>query len=484
MERRKRTWEKTYKYVLWELGFLSQITTVNPATEKDIATYDVMGKDSVFDLVRKAQIAFPKWKRDYEERRVHIYNLVEYLKKNKKELAGVATAEMGKVLKESIGEVEKCAWALEFYADHGDVFLSDEVLNTDARKSFLTFEPLGAIGSIMPWNFPYWQALRFAAPCLMAGNVIVMKPSRVTLQSGLEIEKAFTESGIPEGIFQTVVGSVDSANHLIDSDVNAVTFTGSTNAGAKVGQRAARNLKKCVLELGGSDPFIVLDDAKVEKAAEGAVKGRFINCGQSCVASKRFFVSKNVAEEFIEAFIKKASQLRVGNPALLETDIGPLSSKDSLDTISGIVEDAKEKGAEILLGGSQMDRDGFFYKPTILSNIEPNMRIVKEETFGPVAPITIVEDENEAIRFANDIEFGLGASIWTKNLQKAEKISRRIESGIVSVNNVVVSDPRIPFGGIKHSGFGRELSRYGMLEFVNIKSVRFYDDLVHHHYVE
>ena len=391
---------------------------------------------------------------------------------------------MGKTLKESIGEVEKCAWVLEFYADHGDSFLSDEVLNTDARKSFLTFEPLGVIGSIMPWNFPYWQALRFAAPCLMAGNVIVMKPSRVTLQSGLEIEKAFTESGIPDGIFQTVVGSVDSANHLIDSDVNAVTFTGSTNAGAKVGERAAMNLKKCVLELGGSDPFIVLDDAIIEKAAEGAVKGRFINCGQSCVASKRFFVGKNIAKEFIELFIKKTSELKVGDPTSIETDIGPLSSIDGLETISGIVEDAKEKGAEILLGGSKVEGDGFFYKPTILTNVKPNMRIANEETFGPVAPITIVENESEAIKLANDVEFGLGASIWTKDLSKADKMSRRIESGIVSVNNVVVSDPRIPFGGIKHSGFGRELSRYGMLEFVNIKSVRFYDNLVHHHYVE
>ncbi|MEK6932106.1 MAG: aldehyde dehydrogenase family protein, partial [Thermoproteota archaeon] len=358
---------------------------------------------------------------------------------------------------------------------------ADEVLNTDARKSFLTFEPLGVIGSIMPWNFPYWQALRFAAPCLMAGNVIVMKPSRVTMQSGIEIEKAFTESGIPDGIFQTVIGSVESANHLIDSDVNAVTFTGSTDAGAKVGQRAAMNLKKCVLELGGSDPFIVLDDAIIEKAAEGAVKGRFINCGQSCVASKRFFVGKNIAKDFIELFIKKASQLKVGNPTLIETDIGPLSSKGSLETISGIVEDAKEKGAEILLGGSEIDGKGYFYQPTILTNVKPNMRIAKEETFGPVAPITIVENESEAVRLANDTEFGLGASIWTKDLAKAEKISRRIESGIVSVNNVVISDPRIPFGGIKHSGFGRELSRYGMLEFVNIKSVRFYDNLSHHH---
>lgn len=463
---------------------MSQISTVNPATGEEISKFNSMSKEEVFNLVGKAKRAFPEWKKDYEKRRSYVYNLVEYLKKHKVELAKVATTEMGKALKESIGEVEKCAWALEFYADHGDSFLSDEVLNTDARKSFLTFEPLGVIGSIMPWNFPYWQALRFAAPCLMAGNVIVMKPSRVTMQSGIEIEKAFTEAGIPDGIFQTVVGSVESANHLIDSDVNAVTFTGSTNAGAKVGERAAMNLKKCVLELGGSDPFIVLDDALLEKAAEGAVKGRFINCGQSCVASKRFFVGKNIAEDFIELFIKKASKLKVGDPTSMETDIGPLSSKDSLETISGIVEDAKEKGAEILLGGSQIESKGYFYQPTILTNVKPNMRIAKEETFGPVAPITVVENESEAIKFANDIEFGLGASIWTQDLAKAEKMSRRIESGIVSVNNVVISDPRIPFGGIKHSGFGRELSRYGMLEFVNIKSVRFYDNLTHHHYVE
>ncbi|PIW32989.1 MAG: succinate-semialdehyde dehydrogenase [Nitrosopumilales archaeon CG15_BIG_FIL_POST_REV_8_21_14_020_37_12] len=463
---------------------MSQLSTKNPATGEDIARYNVMGKEEVFQLVGKAKRAFPEWKKDYEKRRSYIYNLVEYLKKHKTELAKIATSEMGKALKESIGEVEKCAWALEFYADHGDSFLSDEVLNTDARKSFLTFEPLGVVGSIMPWNFPYWQALRFAAPCLMAGNVIVMKPSRITMQSGIEIEKAFTESGIPDGVFQTVVGSVESANHLIDSDVNAVTFTGSTNAGAKVGERAAINLKKCVLELGGSDPFIVLDDAIIEKAAEGAVKGRFINCGQSCVASKRFFVGKNIAEDFIELFIKKASQLKVGDPTSLETDVGPLSSKDGLETISGIVEDAKEKGAEILLGGSKIDGNGYFYQPTILTNIKPNMRIANEETFGPVAPITVVDNESEAIKLANDTEFGLGASIWTQDLAKAEKMSRRIESGIVSVNNVVISDPRIPFGGIKHSGFGRELSRYGMLEFVNIKSVRFYDNLTHHHYVE
>ena len=463
---------------------MGQITTINPSTGEEITKFTTMDKNQVFDLVGKAKRAYPEWKKDYEKRRSYVYNLVEYLIKNKIKLAKVATSEMGKPLKESIGEIEKCAWALEFYADHGDSFLSDEVLNTDARKSFLSFEPLGVIGSIMPWNFPYWQALRFAAPCLMAGNVIVMKPSRVTMQSGIEIEKAFMESGIPDGIFQTVVGSVDSANHLIDSDVNAVTFTGSTNAGAKVGERAARHLKKCVLELGGSDPFIVLDDAIIDKAAEGAVKGRFINCGQSCVASKRFFVGKNIAKDFIELFIKKASQLKIGDPMNMETDLGPISSKDGFETISGIVEDAKEKGAEILLGGSKIEGKGFFYEPTILTNVKPNMRIANEETFGPIAPITIVENESEAIKLANDSEFGLGASIWTKDLAKADKMSRRIESGIVSVNNVVISDPRIPFGGIKHSGFGRELSRYGMLEFINLKSVRFYDNLTHHHYVE
>ena len=420
---------------------MTQITTVNPATEEQIASYDPMSKERVSRLVEKARRAFPEWKKDFERRRGNVYNLVQYLNKNKTKLAKIATAEMGKPINESIGEVEKCAWALEFYADHASSFLAEEILNTDARKSFITFEPLGVIGSIMPWNFPYWQGLRFAAPCLMAGNTIIMKPSRITTQCGIEIEKAFIDSGFSEGIFQTLIGSVESANHLIDSDVNAITFTGSTHAGSKVAERTSANLKKCVLELGGSDPFIVLEDATIDKAVEGAVKGRFINCGQSCIASKRFFVVKNVADEFIEKFVKKASELKVGDPTKTETNIGPLSSNESLETISGIVEDAKEKGAEILLGGSEIDGKGYFYQPTIMKNIIPEMRIAKEETFGPVAPITIVDNEREAILLANDIEFGLGASIWTENLTKAEQLSRKIESGIVSVNNVVISDP-------------------------------------------
>ena len=463
---------------------MSQIITVNPATDEPISEHAAMEKEQVNQTVSRANRAFPEWKRSYESRQGYMYDLAEYLTKHKYELAEVATQEMGKTMKESIGEVEKCAKTMIYYADHGNSFLADEVLNTDARKSFLAFEPLGVVGSIMPWNFPYWQALRFAAPCLMAGNVIVMKPSKVTLQTGVEITKAFVEAGVPDGVFQALTGSVDTASHLIDSDVAAVTFTGSTKAGAIVGQRAAGRLKKCVLELGGSDPFIVLDDAIIDDAAEGAVKGRFINCGQSCVASKRFIVGKNIANEFIEQFTKNAAKLTVGDPTSMDTDIGPLSTKGGLETISNIVEDAKSKGANILLGGKQTGRRGCFYEPTIVTDIKPDMLLATEETFGPVAPITIVDDERDAINIANETEFGLGASIWTRDLTKAERLSRRIESGIVSVNNVVVSDPRIPFGGIKNSGFGRELSKHGMMEFVNIKSIRFYDNLTHHHYVE
>lgn len=460
------------------------ITTINPATGEPISTFESMSKDQVRAQVAKSRAAFSSWKNDLETRRAALYHLTDYLRKNKVRLAEMATKEMGKVLKEAISEVEKCAWALEFYADNGGTLLSDEILNTDARKSFVTFEPLGIIGSIMPWNFPYWQALRFAAPSLIAGNTIVMKPSSVTMQCGIEIEKACREAGVPDGVFQTLVGGSESANHLIESDVNAVTFTGSTKVGAMVGQKSASLLKKCVLELGGSDPFIVLEDANVEKAANGAIKGRFINCGQSCVASKRFFVSRKIAKDFIERFVHNTERLQVGDPMVIENDIGPLVNEEALENISSMVEDAKKKGAQILTGGNQIGNKGYFYKPTVLTGLTPEMRISNEETFGPVAPVTIFDDEKDAIRMANDSEYGLGASIWTDNLKKAEQLSKQIESGIVTVNNVVISDPRVPFGGIKQSGFGRELSKYGMLEFVNIKSIRFYDQLIHHHYVE
>ncbi|MGH9879039.1 MAG: aldehyde dehydrogenase family protein, partial [Nitrososphaerales archaeon] len=329
-------------------------------------------------------------------------------------------------------------------------------------------------------------ALRFAAPSLIAGNTIVLKPASATLQCGVEIENSFKNIGLPDGIFRTVVGDSSTAETLIDSDVNGVTFTGSVSVGAKVASRATGQWKKCVLELGGSDPFIVCADADIEKASSGAVKGRFINCGQSCIASKRFFAVKDVAKEFIEKFVQKTEKLIMGDPLSENTDIGPLVNKVALKNIESLVEDAVSKGGEVLTGGqpAKINGKGYFYKPTILSKISTEMRVAREEIFGPVAPITVVEDEREAIKHSNDSEYGLGASIWTEDLDRAEQLSRAVESGIVTVNNVVASDPRVPFGGVKKSGFGRELSRYGMLEFVNIKSIRFYDQLIHHHHVE
>lgn len=461
-----------------------KIKTINPATEEVLAEHEIMTKEQIKKTIKKARNAFQEWRKDTHKRASFLYAFAEELKKNREKLAKVATNEMGKAIKEARSEVEKCAWAMEFFADHGTVFTHDEVVNTDARKSFITFEPLGVIGSIMPWNFPYWQALRFAAPSLMVGNTIVLKPASATLQCGIEMAKAFHRIGLPDGVFQTLIGDSRVAEALIDSDVNAVTFTGSVPVGAKVAQRATSQLRKCVLELGGSDPFIVCEDVDVEKASSGAVKGRFINCGQSCIASKRFFVAKKVAKEFTEKFTEKTEKLRVGDPLSDDTDIGPLVNISSLKNIDALVKDAVSKGAEVLTGGKRIKSKGYFYSPTVLIKVSPKMRIAYEETFGPVAPITVVDDEMEAVKLANDSRFGLGASIWTQDLDKAEKLSKMVESGIVTVNNVVISDPRVPFGGIKNSGFGRELSRYGMLEFVNIKSVRFYDQLVHHHHVE
>ncbi len=460
------------------------IKSINPATEEVLAQYENITKEELTKIVKNAKTRFLDWKRDIKRRADFLHIFADVLRKNKQQLATVATREMGKAIKESLSEVEKCAWVMEFYADNGSVFLHDEVIHTDARKSFIAFEPIGVIGSIMPWNFPFWQALRFAAPSLMAGNTVVLKPASVTMRCGIEIENMFKKAGLPDGVFQTVVGNSTIAEQLIDSEVNAVTFTGSNAVGAKVAQRATGKIKKCVLELGGSDPFVVCSDADVEKASTGAVKGRFINCGQSCIASKRFFVTKNVAKEFIEKFIQKAEKLKVGDPTSEETDMGPLVNSEGLNKIEELVQDAVSKGAEILTGGKRLQSKGYFYGPTLLDKVTPKMRIGQEEVFGPVAPITVVENEMEAIKVSNESQFGLGASIWTQDLDKAEKLSRLVESGIVTVNNVVISDPRIPFGGVKQSGFGRELSRYGMLEFVNIKSVRFYDQLVINHHVE
>jgi len=462
----------------------NKIEIVNPATEEIIQEYEIITKEQIDDRVKKAQNTFQGWKKDASKRTDLLHDFANELRKDKENLAMTATNEMGKAIKEARSEVEKCAWVLEYYADNGQILSTDEVVNTDARKTVIKFQPIGVIGSIMPWNFPYWQALRFAAPSLMVGNTIVLKPASATMQCGIEIEKAFNKAGFPDGVFQTLVGDSTIAESLIDSDINAVTFTGSIPVGAKVAQRATSQLKKTVLELGGSDPFIVCEDADVEKASSGAVKGRFINCGQSCIASKRFIVVKKVANEFIEKFVQKVERLKVGDPLSDDTDVGPLVNASGLKKIDSQVKESVKEGAEVLTGGEQLGKKGYFYRPTVLKNVNPKMSIAQEEVFGPVAPIIVAGDEVEAIELANDSEYGLGASIWTQDLDKAETLSSSVESGIVSVNNVVASDPRVPFGGVKKSGFGRELSRYGMLEFVNIKSVRLYDQLIHNHYVE
>src|SRR5919201_171528 len=353
-----------------------ELKTINPATEEILNEYEIISKEQVNEKVKKAQNAFSEWKKDIQKRAEYLYHVAHVFRQDKERLAKVITNEMGKAIKEARSEVEKCAWVMEYYADNGRVFVTDEVVNTDARKSIITFQPLGVIGSIMPWNFPYWQALRFASPSLMVGNTIVLKPASATMQCGIEIEKAFEKAGVPQPVFQTIVGDSTAAEMLIDSDgIRAVTFTGSIPGGAKVAQRATSQIKKTVLELGGSDPFIVCEDADIEKASNGAIKGRFINCGQSCIASKRFIVVKNVANEFIEKFVQKAEKLKVGDPLSDDTDIGPLVNASGLKKIDSQVTESVKEGAEVLAGGEPIGRKGYFYRPTVLKNVKPKMQI-------------------------------------------------------------------------------------------------------------
>jgi succinate-semialdehyde dehydrogenase/glutarate-semialdehyde dehydrogenase/succinyl-CoA reductase len=458
--------------------------TVNPATGKSLKRYKSSTKADVDKAVTKAKKAFEKWHQlSPAKRAIYVERTAKTLRAQKEKLARIVTQEMGKPIKESLPEVAKCAWALEYYSENGPKFLNPEVAKTDATDSYVSFEPLGVIGSIMPWNFPLWQCIRFAAPSLMVGNTTVFKPSSITPQSGLALQNAFESTGMIPGCFGIVLGSAQVANYLIESDTVAISFTGSVNAGQMVAQRASGQLKKFVLELGGSDPFIVLEDADIEASSTGAVAGRFINNGQSCIATKRIFVIRKVLDEFLERFVKKTKSLRVGDPLSPDTDIGPMVREDALKILDGQVKGSVRQGANVELGGERLRRKGSFYAPTILTNVTPEMRIMKEETFGPAVPVMGVKDENEAIRLANDSEFGLGASIWGTDTRRAEKVAREVSSGLVTVNNVVVSDPRMPFGGVRHSGIGRELSRYGMLEFTNMKSVRLYEKspLAHAH---
>ena len=451
---------------------MPKIETINPSTGKAIAAYDNESPEQVNRKVKAAREAFSKWKKlDLAERAEYMRRLGRVMRKNREEYARLVTEEMGKPVRQSLAEIEKCAWVCDYYAERAEVFLRDEIIPTEFRKSFVSFEPLGVVACIMPWNFPFWQVMRFAVPTLTAGNVGVLKHSSICLGSALKLEQAFRDAGFPENVFQSVIGDYRAGEALVQAKIDAISVTGSVNTGKRVAELASQDLKKFVLELGGSDPFVVLEDADLNQTAYMATQSRLLNTGQSCISAKRFIVVKEVADKFTKLFVENTQAEVVGDPLDSKTTVGPLVRDSQRQALAKQVEDARGKGGRILTGGQPIKREGFFYEPTIISNVNHEMEIVKEEVFGPAAPVIVVNSEEEAIREANDSEFGLGASIWTNNIERGIKLARQIESGIVSVNEMVKSDPRLPFGGIKKSGIGRELSEFGIREFVNIKSV-------------
>ncbi|MGI0023901.1 MAG: NAD-dependent succinate-semialdehyde dehydrogenase [Nitrososphaera sp.] len=451
---------------------MQRIETINPSTGKVIETYENESAEVVSRKVKAARTAFDGWKkRDLSERAELVRRLGRVMRRNREEYARQVTEEMGKPVRQSLAEIEKCAWVCDYYAEHAEVFLRDELIPTEFRKSFISFEPLGVIACIMPWNFPFWQVMRFAVPALTAGNVGVLKHSSICLGSALKLEQAFVDAGFPENVFQSVIGDYKAGEALVQSKIDAVSVTGSVSTGRRVAELASKDLKKYVLELGGSDPFIVLEDADLNQTAYMATQSRLLNTGQSCIAAKRFIVVKEIADRFTKLFVENTVAEVVGDPLDHKTTIGPLVRESQRQALAKQVEDASHKGGKILTGGRAINRDGYFYEPTIISEVTHQMDVVNEEVFGPAAPIIVVGNEEEAIREANNSEFGLGASIWTNNIERGINLARQVESGIVSVNEMVRSDPRLPFGGIKKSGIGRELSEFGIKEFVNVKSV-------------
>lgn len=456
-----------------------QFTTINPATEEPIAAYTTMTSDEVQCILKDVHTAFTSWKKlSVAERTYLTLQLAEVLRKNKEQYAKLMTLEMGKPIKASFAEIEKCAITAEYYAKNAEQWLADEQVQADGKQHIIAFEPMGVILAVMPWNFPFWQAFRFAIPTLIAGNTAILKHANVVPQCALAIEQVFKEAGFPENVFRTVIADHQSVAALISSDlVSGVSLTGSNAVGERIGELAGKHTKKVVLELGGSDPFIVFDDADIEAAAKNAAVGRTINAGQSCVASKRFIVLESVAQQFIERFAAYMQVQVLGNPFDEQTTIGPLVNEASLMQLESQVADALEKGAVLITGGKRLLGKGYFYEPTVLVNTAPEMKVLSEEVFGPVAPVIVVRNEEEAIAAANASAYGLGGSVWTRNLERGLRVARQVESGIVFVNSITKSDPRMPFGGVKKSGIGRELSKYGLMEFVHVKGLNVYESI-------
>ncbi len=452
---------------------MNVIRSVNPFTEKVVNELSPMSQAEVSSLVAKARQAYERWKTTpVDERAAALKRLAGVLRTERRNYATLITQEMGKPIKDAMAEVEKCAWLADYYAENGPKMLQPELVQTEAKKSYVAFDPIGVILAIEPWNFPFWQVFRMGVPGTLAGNVVLLKHASNVPMTALAIEDAYRKAGFPENVFKTLLISAKDAIKLIDDDlVDAVSLTGSNRAGEEVGEHAGRRIKSLVLELGGSDPFIVLDDADVAKAGRTAANARMINSGQSCIASKRFIVMESVAEEFTKHFIARLREMKVGDPMDESTDIGPLARKDILEGLKVQLRDAKTKGAEVIEADVPAMTKGYFMPPCVVLKPTPNMKVLSEEVFGPIAPIVTVKDEDEAVRVANDTEYGLGASIWSRNQERAERLARRIDAGSIAINDFVKSDPRLPFGGVKKSGVGRELSAYGLKELVNIKTI-------------
>ncbi len=449
------------------------IATINPATGKTLKIFEPLTDREIERKISIAAELFPKFKSwSFAERAQRMRKAADILEAEKNELAALMTTEMGKTLRSAVDEAVKCAWACRYYADNAERFLADELIETTATQSFVRYQPMGIILVVMPWNYPFWQVFRFIAPGLMAGNVGLLKHASNVPQCALKVEEILVRAGFPEGAFQTLLIGSDKVDQLLnDPRVAAATLTGSEDAGIKVGMGAANRVKKVVLELGGSDPFIVMPSANLAEAVQTAVKARTLNNGQSCIAAKRFIVTEEIADQFEREFVKRMQALQLGDPFDEKTDIGPLATADAVNSLHADVVKSVAAGARVLAGGKPAERPGFFYEPTVLTNIPKNSPAYAEELFGPVASIFRVKNIDEAIHLANDTRFGLGASAWSNDAGEQERFVNELEAGMVFINQMVASDPRVPFGGVKRSGYGRELSTYGIREFANVKTV-------------
>jgi succinate-semialdehyde dehydrogenase / glutarate-semialdehyde dehydrogenase len=449
------------------------LRSIDPATGRELASFPEADATALESAVDRAWSARHEW-RDAGAglRGALMRSVAGVLRADKSRFAALLTSEMGKPIVEAEAEVEKCAWTASWFAENAERLLADEPLESTASESYVRFQPLGVILAVMPWNFPFWQAFRAGLPALSAGNVMLLKHSSNVPQSALAIEEVFREAGLPEGTFQTLlIGSAAVEGLIADRRVAGVTLTGSEGAGKNVAEAAGRSLKKTVLELGGSDPFVVLADADIDAAATVACRARNQNNGQSCIAAKRFIVEDSVADEFEKRFVAAVGALKVGNPMDRNNQVGPLARGDLVEDLERQVSESVRLGARAVVGGKRIQGDGYYFEPTVLTNVRPGMPAYHEETFGPVAAVIRVKDADDALRVANDTDFGLGSNIWTRDVERGKRMAEQVEAGLVFINGMVASDARLPFGGVKRSGYGRELSEYGIKEFTNIQTV-------------